>query len=528
MKAHDPSKPAGTRKSGWLAACAVLGLAAGFAARQPTAHKPAAIPSPLRHAASGLSGGPAEPQAATTPANPTRLKSSDTVGSLLAVRDPQDLYARLALWQLDAPIADLAAFWDGYRRLDKTQRDTEVIDLLFSQWTRTDPAGAITAAKGSGHEGIPWWAWAINDPAAAVAAARSASKEMAGFVMRAIGQFHPEMALRVLEENPGFGEWNGIEGIIRGLARTDPLAALDFQLAHDQVWDTKAMEALARDNPHLALEWLRKHPITGPMSDYHEGTFLRTLRRENPEVLAELAASLPAGEMKRKFERQAFDYLAETNPDEALKQARTAATSPRIQAERLAMVGAKLAGEDPQAALAIYSEIFKVLPDAANRMLWVQTPNGSSGSGGPIDGLQPLVDALVAADPLAALTAIPETDGGGDASRRHELVAETWARQDTDGFAGWVEAQPPGPDNDKYIQIASHTFAQRGQYEDSIGWLMRISDEARRWPVVRNSFIDWSYLDPDASRKWLEHADLPENTLKCIRSTINPSLPSAE
>ena len=527
MKTHDPSKPAGTRKSGWLAACAVLGLAAGFAARQPAGHKPATAPSPLRHAASGQSGVPAEPQAPSAPANATRLKSADTVDSLLAVSDPQDLYARLALWQLDAPVADLAAFWDGYLRIDRAKRDTEVIDLLFSQWTRRDPAVAIAAAKGSGHDGIPWWAWAINDPAAAVAAARCAPKEMAGFVMRAIGQFHPEIARQTLEENPKFGEWNGLEGIIRGLARTDPLAALDFQLTHDQVWDTKAIDALARDNPHLALEWLRKHPITWPMSDYHEGTFLRTLRRENPEMLAELAASLPAGEMKRKFEKQAFDYLLEIQPDEALKQAR-AATSPRLQAERLAMVGAKLADEDPQAALAIFSEVFKVLPDAASRMLWVKTPNGGSGSGGPIDGLQPLVDALVAADPLAALTASTTTDGGVDAGNRRDLVADSWARQDTDGFAAWVEAQPPGPANDKYIQIASRTFAQRGQYEDSIGWLMRISDESRRWPVVQNSFMDWFYRDRDASRKWLEQADLPEDTLNSIRSNIKTSLPSAE
>ncbi len=524
MKAHNPSKPAGTRKSGWLAACAVLGLAAGFAARQPAARESGSPASPLRHAGVDSPRAAAGQQAPPAASNRARLTSAETVDSLLAIRNPQDLYARLALWQLDAPVTDLAAFWDEYRRLDKAQRDSEVIDLLFSQWTRTDPAGAVAAAKGSGHEGIPWWAWAINDPDAAVAAARNASKEMAGFVMRAIGQFHPEIARQVLEENPGFGEWNGIEGIIRGLARTDPLAALDFQRTHDQIWDTKAIEALARDDPHLALEWLRKQLRGG--NSPTEDAFLRTLRRENPEMLAELAASLPAGGMKRKFEKQAFDYMVETNPEEALKQAR-AATSPRIQAERLAMVGAKLADQDPQAALAVFSELFKTCPNAANRIVWVQTPHGSSGSGSPIDGLQPFIDRLVATDPIAALTAAtdavatPHSNGGS--ADPSALVAGSWAQQDTNGFTRWLDAQPPGPATDRSIGVASDTFARQERFEDAISWGMRISEENQRWYNIERSFSRWIYSDRQAALKWLDQADLPDKTLQSIRASMPPS-----
>jgi hypothetical protein len=500
-----------------LPAAAALGFLAGFAAHRPKEAAPvvatpdsAPPPRPKRPP-------PASPAVDSAPTRPpVGMKSADTLDDLLAISDPDDLYARLALWQLDAPEEDLAAFWAAYRKRDK--RDTGLVDLIFSQWTRTNPLAAIEAAKGSGHEGIPWWAWAVNDPDAAIAAVRGASKEMSGFVMRAVGQFHPERAMQVLEENPDFAQWNGIEGILNGLTRTDPEAALAFQRKHGRTHDTDAIEKLTREDPHAALEWLRAQPRGHDATS--ETAFLRTLERETPEMLAELAAASPSGDFKWKLESAAFRHLAATNPAEALAQARNAG-SPRLAAERLAVIGKGLAESDPGKALEIFAELFKACPDAGNRVIWTRYPNGASGGGGAIDGVQPFIDGLVAADPQAAMAAATEgTDVAtlqrGMDSSALTSVARTWARQDPAGFGGWLEGQEAGPLHDHGAVILASNLAEQGEFTQALDWSARMSDENSRRNSTQNAFQQWQSRDPDAATQWLEQAQLPEDLQKAL------------
>lgn len=504
-----------------LPVAAALGFLAGFAAQRPKETPPVVAtpentppPRPKRQAPAG----PAADSAPTPP--PVGMKSADTLDELLAIHDAEDLYARLALWQLDAPEANLAAFWAAYRKRDN--RDTGLIDLIFSQWTKTNPLAAIEAAKGSGHDGIPWWAWAINDPDAAIAAVRGASTEMSGFVMRAIGQFHPKRSMQVLEENPGFAEWNGIEGILNGLTRTDPEAALAFQRKHGRMHDTEAIEKLTREDPHAAMEWLRANPHGD--DSYSGDAFLRILERETPEMLAELAAACPSGEFKWKLESAAFRHLAETNPAEALAQAR-ATTSPRIAAERLAVIGKGLTESDPGKALEIFGELFKACPDAGNRQSWTHYPNGSSGNSGSVDGLQPFIDGLVASDPLAAMDAaaqgadVATLQRGMDTSAL-ATVARTWAQQDLEGFGGWVEAQEPGPLQDHGATILIGGLSEMGEFARALDWSAQMSDDFYRRSATQNTFSTWQSRDKAAAHQWLEQAQLPDDLRKELEPYI--------
>jgi hypothetical protein len=488
-----------------IPAAALIGFFAGFAAHRPletpSEGKTARISSPARK-----SSGTAAAIVSAAKAAPV-MKSTDTPDTLLALDDAGQLYAKLALWQLDAPESELAAFWASYRTREK--RDTEVLDLLFSQWTRKNPQAAIEAAKGSDHEGIPWWAWAINDPNAAIAAARGASKEMAGFVMRAIGQFHPDRALRVLAENPGFAQWNGIEGIANGLTRNDPLAALEFQKAHDRMHDSKAMEKLTRDDPQAALEWLRDQ--SGRDDSYSEQAFLRTLERETPEMLAELAASAPSGDLKWKLERAAFRHLAEGNPTEALSQARSAASS-RLAAERLAVVGRAMVERDPQGALDVFQELFKACPDATDRTLWTRYPNGASGGSGTIDGVREFINGLVAIDPQAVMAAAsPQNDSNRSITGS---ISRAWAEQDLNGFGKWVDGQQPGPAYDQGAVIMSEQLAAQEDFSEALDWATRVTSPDRRLSPATQVFQNWLHRDREAAMGWYGKAELPEDLRK--------------
>ncbi len=501
-----------------LPVAAALGFLAGFAAHWPKETPPVVAipgntppPRPKRQAPAS----PALDSAPTPP--PPGMRSADTLDDLLAITDAEELYARLALWLLDAPEDDLAAFWAAYRKRDT--RDTGLVDLIFSQWTKTNPLAAIEAAKGSGHDGIPWWAWTINDPDAAIAAVRGASKEMSGFVMRAIGQFYPERAMQILEENPGFAQWNGIQGILNGLTRTDPEAALAFQRKHGRMHDTEAIEKLTREDPHAAMEWLRTNRHCD--NSYSNDAFLRTLERENPEMLAELAAACPSGEFKWKLESVAFRHLAETNSADALAQARAAA-SPRIAAEQLAVIGKGLTESDPKKALEIFSELFKACPDAGNRMNWTHYPNGASGSGGAIDGLQSFIDGLVAADPHAAMDAASQEGDGTNLQREIDgsalgTVAQTWARLDVERFGDWLDAQELGPFQDQGVRFITDSFVEKGDFARALDWSSRMSNESSRKNVAENAFQQWRSQDREAAEQWLEQTELTEDLQKALK-----------
>jgi hypothetical protein len=266
------------------------------------------------------------------------------------------------------------------------------------------------------------------------------------------------------------------------------------------------------------MEWLRAHPRGD--DHYSEAAFLRTLERETPEMLAELAAACPSGEFKWKLESAAFRHLAETRPEEALAQAR-AAPSPRLAAERLAVIGKGLTESDPGKALEIFGELFKACPDAGSRTIWTRYPNGASGSGGAIHGLQPFIDGLVAADPQGAMDAAVQ--GNEAAANGMEMegsalpfVARTWARQDPGGFAGWVEGQDAGPLQDQGIGILASGFTDQGEYAQALDWSARLSDQNARRSLSQNAFAHWQRGDPAAANQWLEQTELPEDLRKAL------------
>ena len=500
-----------------LPAATVLGLLAGFAGNRAKDSTPAVGTSgnSLADLASDRSASAGD----TLTKPPAGMKSSDTPGELLAIVDAEELYARLALWLLDAPEEDLAAFWTAYRK--RENRDPELVALVFSQWTRTNPLAARDAAKDSGHENAMWWAWAINDPDAAILAVRGASKEMGGSVMRAIGQFHPDRVMQVLEENPGFADWNGIGGIVDGLSRTDPEAALAFQQKHGQLQNTGVIEKLTRDDPHAALEWLRTQP--GGAHSPSEAAFIRTLEREKPEMLAELAATAPSGPLKWKLESAAFRHLARTNPAEALVQAR-AAGSPRVVAERLAAVGSGMTTGNPAKALEIFQELFKACPDATHRGFLTRYPGyfPDDGNSVPIAGVHSFITGLVANEPQAAMDIVAQGVDGAALEREGEgsaltVVARSWAKQDRAGFGGWLGDQQAGPVFDQGAKILVEQLAEAGEFAEAFDWSARLTDQGSRWSSTRFAFQQWQEKDPETAGEWIEKNELSDDQRKALQ-----------
>jgi hypothetical protein len=185
------------------------------------------------------------------------------------------------------------------------------------------------------------------------------------------------------------------------------------------------------------------------------------------------------------------------------------------------VIGKGMAESNPAKALEIFQELFKACPDATDRTIWTRYPNGSSGGGGVIEGVQPFIDGLVAADPQAAMDAASQ---GGDAAtlargmETHAVasVARSWVRQDLEGFGGWVESQEPGPLQDHGAVILTNDLASRGEYSRALDWSTRMSDQNMRRSSAQNAFQLWQSSDPGAAAEWLRQTALPEDLQKAL------------
>ena len=433
------------------------------------------------------------------------LKSTDTLDDLLALEDRQ-LYGRLALWLLDASTADLARFWTAYQA--KRQPEKRVADLLFARWTRLDPEDALPAA-GPEHQAKAWWAWAVNDPATAVARVAAMDPQAMDSVLRAIGQFHPEMLARVMAEHPESFTDNPIETVAEGLFRDDPAAAMKF-LRQRWHFDTQLLREWARDDPKAAFAWVRQQ--MGDFQNTQLNILIETLERENPAALRELANEQPPGKLRHQMDAAVFRNLLTTDPAAALAQAR-ATESPRLAAERLTAAARRMVGDDPEQAFGLFSKLLEKCPTAFRHYTLTAYPDGSSGNSGALEGVLDMTGALLDNDPRRAMT-VAETAGGENSWKSSEgsaaVLAQQWAERDLKGFCGWLDEQPPGPAQDNGTRIAVDQLASQNAFQEAAQRAVTVADESQRNSLVSAVAQSWARQDRAAAAAWLDQLELPD------------------
>lgn len=439
---------------------------------------------------------------------PADLRSTDTVDDLLAA-DRDELYSRLALWLVDASSDEMHDF---YRRfIDHPNATTRSFDLLFVSWAAADPMGAIQAAEGTPQAHIPWWGWAKNQPLEAFRHAMESDRGKIEMVVMAIGQDNPELALSLLAQHPELPKNTGQSGLIHGLTRSDPEAALQFSMESGNFYETRALESWLRDDPHAAFQWFIKNRSHYPDHYSHDDTVIRSLSRENPAALAELAATTPPGDLRRKIEAALFEQLAATDPEKALAEAR-ANPSPLIARERLAKLGVLKLESNPAAARAIFDELLALNPNPVASTISPHYPNGSSSSGGQtIAEVNQLFTTLAKQDPEGTLTKIVFASGTTPAwNESGSVVASQWAATDPDAFATWIRRQTDENFQKHSAGILINQLSQDSDFEGALSHLDLMS-ERNQQSAASNVIQRWQRIDPEAARAWAEDAGMMES-----------------
>lgn len=502
-----------------LAGICAAGLVSGVAVKR-LSHRPSAAAS-------------AKPAGAAATPTPERIRpgraaslkplaipharSTESVESLLAA-DADGLYGKLAAWLSDASESDIATFWDSYKQ--QSGRSNDIIDLVFLNWARLNPQAAIDANAGTKDEHYAWWAWAAHDPQAAYAKALATNADRVNNVAWGIGEFHPEWLRAHYKELSDGARSNAIRGMSKWEDRQDPLASLKFMQEIGETPGIGTLKALARQDPWAALDWLKNHP--NPHFSYR-GSYsqpmdqvIQTIAEERPEELALLIKQTPSGQAKVKMEAALFNQLADSDPAAALEQAR-ATTAPYVAAERYATLAMQVVRSDPDQAYELAAALLKACPDAMQPMAMVDYPNGGTGYGLEIAGVQDLFGILSSRDParLVEMTiGLPVGRYGMDAFTRS---TQAWASQDLAGYSDWVNRQSNPDTRDRAASMIVNQLQQDGQYAEAIEWRMSMRQgEADIDYLVQQ----WHQSEPDQSSEWLESSTLSEERKQALRNLL--------
>lgn len=430
-------------------------------------------------------------------------RSTDTLETLVALKET-DLYARLALWLVDAGEADIAAFWSC---LPKQEGDPYGIkELVFIHWTRLDPQAALAAAAGEDRS-LAWLGWACDDPQAALAAARAAADPRAvESVVRGIGKCHPKWLREHFEEIPEDFRSVAIRASADAASGDNPLKALQFMTEARMRPDPKILKALARQDPWTALDWAKQ--FKGRMRDDESpvGVVLEIMASERPGDLKRLIAQTPSGFDKLRMEAAAFDHLIQTEPAAALEQAKST-TVPRNAAERYAAIGITLVRSDPEQACQLARNLLAVCPDALDPVVTIEYPGGSSDGGMSIPGVEEFISELMKQQPEKAMELCADVVRDFEKDGPFKQLVDQWAARDLAGYTGWLNRQTDSTVREIGAGIVVSRLQEDHHYEEAIEWATTLdkADEDRSGAVLE----EWSSHDQAAASEWLESADLP-------------------
>ncbi len=500
------------------------GLLSGLAARRMTQGASVLAPAPAP-VETGTSSGATAPEAAFSKPDkaapiPVPLPAStDTVEILLAV-DDATLYPRLAAWLLGAGEQDIAAYWNGYRT--RKNREMYIADLVFINWTRLNPSGAIAAVAGTKDDYFPWWAWTAHDPQAALAAAMATAPKMVDRVARGIGGFHPDWLREHLDQIPEASRSSALSSFKEVGDTENPLETLKFIRENSMDFDKGIFKSLVRKDPWEAFEWIQQNPSlqtgryrseNGPLD-----VLLDTMITDHPDDLKRLVAQTPSGEMKRKMEAAIFENLLETDPAAAIAQAK-ATDSAVIAAERFAKIGLGLIKTDPDQAFEMARKLMAINPGRRDTSMRVEYPNGSSSWGGNEDGSSELVAALIARDPARLMEiAIPPDGVKPNQSQFFSWATHQWANQDLVSYTNWVNQQTDPGIRESAVGPVVSQLSQLGQFTEAIEWAR--GSETTENSYLYTIFYQWGRVDPAGAAGWLETSGLSAEKAARLQENI--------
>ena len=423
-------------------------------------------------------------------------------------------YAGLALWMLDADAGEIADYW---ARCPQDELGGDIKRLIFLNWTRLDPHGAVAATSGEDEADMVWWAWAASDPRSALAAA---PPEKYHRVAKGIGEFQPLWLRENFSDIPEEARSHALTGLMTWKENDDPGATLDFLQEQGRNFHGGTFKAFALKDPWAAFDWLEKNGKL-ELSRYsnHDGPadiLIREMKAAHPDDLERMAATLPAGKLKRSMEDAVFESKLETDPEKAFEEAMKV-ESTLTSLKRLGIIGAEALSTDPEKAFGIAAEMLMKSIDGLSPERYVSVGNSSISYGGQEGEAARFFSSLIAKDPARTLD-MAVTAADGAPGKTFGELSKTWAETDPESYAEWVNRQSPPAVRTAAISTMVRHLQNRGSYEEAADWAAASPE-----PMSSLQSLAWSWgrKDKQAARAWYEAAEIPDKEKETLLNVID-------
>jgi len=509
----------------WIfAGICILGLLCGFVAKRMAApENDSAATASENSENSGTARNIAPPRAAagrSLAESAAELRSHDTLDELLALGD-QVTYQRLALWLLDAPPGEIAAYWQAHTTAKK--RDRNITDLIMASWTRIDPQGATSAVAGTRFEDFAWWAWAAHDPQAALSAAMATNPSRVPNVAWGIGEFHPKWLREHFGEIPSSARRMAMQGLEKWGETRDPLVTCEF--LKDQGMDPPRLllRHFIEQDPMAAWNWLSEN--NGRFSRSNASAtrrmefFLRMLRESHPDILEQIAAETPPGKQKEQVETAIFDHLLATNPDTAVKQA-LAIKDRNLAYKRLSAAVSHLLTTNPDRAFEIAGQLFGHRSDDTqeNPGMTAPTGNGTITLSNYSETRQ-LLEKLSMTDFARTVQLDDSPPDRIQPFQLAEIAVKDWARADPDGVAKWFDEEATPELRKRALAPYLQVLFDEGQFEEAA---RHVEESDNPGGYAEELLYEWRFTNRERALQWLENADIPAERKDKLRNAFFP------
>lgn len=429
--------------------------------------------------------------------------------------------------------------------------------MLFAQWGQRDPEAALRAVDSITHFQeqrmalqATLFAVASTDPGRALRAYEERDNlepHVLVAIFRQWAQANPDGARMALDRLSGGDRAQALLGVVTGLARTDPDAALGMAFEVDNPAIRKrvlasAINSIAQEGFQRAARVIEQIPDENERSELIRNS-IWALSRADPEGVIQLVQSLPEGTSKYETLQRLVGQLASSNPQRAADLVKDL---PFGFAYRNAVnnLASQWGRADPDAALdwmsslpageerdSAYSHVFgylaeaeperamemmgrfngvektslaeaigqaKAKSDPAEAMDWAR----SLGDEGLVDAATESILNQWAHNDAAAVIDYLQKRGDVDAlSSNASNLARNYARQDAVSAADWAYQLEPGDARTRALQNVAREWLSQNTYEASV-WISQLpEDETRDRLAV--TLIDQTYRSaPESAFEW--------------------------
>lgn len=448
-------------------------------------------------------------------------RCDDSVEEMLKAKG-SELNEKLPLWLWSASSDEIHKLWSAWN--ERALPEPWQANLLFARWLELDPTAAKRAA-GTDSLGRLTWVRAMSEPESVISEIEKLPDRNLMAAMLALCEFHPDMALKVLEMRPEIASPSFVRRLERHRRRGLQLQFPDTLSLPQRVHERRDVTPQwIQEDTQEAFEWIKAQPADGPEDPALE-FFARTLADKEPARLKSIAEAQTHGRIRRTLERALFYQCLSSKPDEALSMARRM-ESPRVAAEWFAAIGSLHLVNGRENAFALFGEMLTVCPDALRLPDRVANPRGFETEFFVIPGVEKFAGALLNIDAdrtlaIALAADAKRTDNMGNSwDGSVAFLADMWSERDLEGFQTWLENRPPGAVRDGGAGLLAWTYAHRGEFPKALGWARSIANEQDSQSRIREVARGWVRGDRESLEKWLETTESTDP----VRRTINNEL----